>query len=79
NLAKSYWQHPSHWMYYHLLDGDWASNTLSWQWVAGANSNKKYFANQENINKYASTSQQQTVLDYTYEELPELAIPSNLQ
>ncbi|MBK6507067.1 MAG: hypothetical protein IPG02_15715 [Ignavibacteria bacterium] len=32
--------YPSRWMDYHLLDGDWASNTCSWQWVAGANSNK---------------------------------------
>ena len=35
-------------MYYHLLDGDWASNALSWQWVAGSNASKKYYANQAN-------------------------------
>ena len=30
NIAKSHWKHPAQWMYYHLLDGDWASNSLSW-------------------------------------------------
>ena len=34
NIAKSHWKNPAKWMYYHLLDGDWASNALSWQWVA---------------------------------------------
>ena len=57
NIGKSYWLHPAKWMYYHLLDGDWASNACSWQWVAGANSSKKYFANQENINKYTASKQ----------------------
>jgi len=37
----------------HLLDGDSASNTLSWRWVAGMHTNKKpYIASKENINKY---------------------------
>ena len=42
----------ANWMYFYLLDGDLASNSLSWQWICGANSNKKYIANQDNINKY---------------------------
>ncbi|MBD0777611.1 hypothetical protein HPE56_07385 [Maribacter sp. ANRC-HE7] len=62
NIAKSHWKFPAHWMYYHLLDADWASNALSWQWVAGANSNKKYVANQENVNKYCHTDQRGTAL-----------------
>ncbi|NBR37028.1 MAG: deoxyribodipyrimidine photolyase, partial [Chitinophagales bacterium] len=52
NIAKDYWKLPSQWMYFHLLDGDLASNTCSWQWVAGSFSSKKYYCNQENINKY---------------------------
>ena len=35
NIAQSHWMIPAKWMYYHLLDADWASNSLSWQWVAG--------------------------------------------
>jgi len=57
NVANSHWKVPAKWMYYHLRDADWASNALSWQWVAGANSNKKYIANQDNINKYCLTNQ----------------------
>jgi len=37
NIGGSHWRVPAKWMYYHLLDGDWASNALSWQWVSGAN------------------------------------------
>ncbi|MCV9388957.1 FAD-binding domain-containing protein [Reichenbachiella ulvae] len=69
NIAHSHWLTPARWMYYHLLDGDWASNALSWQWVAGANSNKCYLANQENINRYCHTDQTGTFLDKSYEAL----------
>lgn len=78
NSAKSHWLLPAKWMYYHLLDGDWASNACSWQWVAGANSAKKYLANQENINKYTHTNQFGTFLDYAYESLAEMEIPQVL-
>jgi deoxyribodipyrimidine photo-lyase len=78
NVAKSNWRLPSKWMYYHLLDGDFASNNCSWQWVAGANSNKKYYANQENINKYARTNQVNTFLDIPYEDLPQIKSPAEL-
>jgi deoxyribodipyrimidine photo-lyase len=77
-MAKSHWYHPAKWMYYHLLDGDWASNACSWQWVAGANSSKKYYANQENINKYTASKQRNTFLDTSYEVLPEMEIPASL-
>ena len=36
NIAKAHWLQPSKWLYYHLVDGDIASNNCSWQWVAGA-------------------------------------------
>ena len=78
NIGKSHWLHPAKWMYYHLLDGDWASNACSWQWVAGANSSKKYYANQENINKYTASKQRNTYLDTSYEVLPEMEIPASL-
>ena len=78
NIAKSNWLTPAKWMYYHLLDGDWASNSCSWQWVAGANSNKKYFANQENINKFTFSNQINTFLDKSYSELENSYIPEIL-
>lgn len=79
NIAQSHWLSPAKWMYYHLLDGDLASNMLSWQWVAGSFSSKKYYANQENINKYTGTNQQKTIVDYSYEELPNVEIPTALK
>jgi deoxyribodipyrimidine photo-lyase len=35
-----------------LLDGDPASNNLSWQWVASTFSHKAYFFNRENLERY---------------------------
>jgi deoxyribodipyrimidine photo-lyase len=78
NIAKSHWFHPAQWMYYHLLDGDWASNACNWQWVAGSNSNKKYFANQENINRFTFTNQSNTLLDTSYEALAQMETPASL-
>ena len=69
NIGQFHWKNPADWMYYHLLDGDVASNYLSWQWVAGANSNKKYIANQENINHFFQSDQTNTFLDTSYEDL----------
>ena len=47
------WQLGARLFMRHLLDGDAASNTLSWRWVAGMHTNKKpYIATRENINKY---------------------------
>lgn len=79
NIGKAHWHQPSKWMYYHLLDGDLASNNCSWQWVAAAFSSKKYYCNQENINKYCNSYQRNTFLDKSYEEIPELKIPEVLE
>ena len=79
NMGQSHWRTPAQWMYFHLLDADWASNALSWQWVAGANANKKYVANQENINKYCFTSQKNTFLDVPYEAFTSLPVPEVLK
>jgi deoxyribodipyrimidine photo-lyase len=79
NLAGFHWRDPARWMYYHLLDGDWASNALSWQWVAGTFSSKKYIANQENINTYTKSTQRGTYLDTSYEAIADAEPPSALQ
>jgi deoxyribodipyrimidine photo-lyase len=79
NIGKAHWSAPAQWMYYHLLDGDLASNTCSWQWVAGAFSSKKYYCNQENINRYAHSNQINTFLDNNIENLPSTSIPSVLK
>ncbi|MDE0472395.1 MAG: deoxyribodipyrimidine photolyase [Ekhidna sp.] len=79
NIGGSHWREPAKWMYYHLLDGDWASNALSWQWVSGANAGKKYYANQQNINKYCYSNQKGTFMDVEYEKFYRMEIPSVLQ
>lgn len=79
NIANSHWLQPAKWLYSHLLDGDLASNQLSWQWVAGAFSSKKYVANQWNINTYFGGTQENTFLDVEYEEFENLEIPTQLQ
>ncbi|TWT75467.1 Deoxyribodipyrimidine photo-lyase [Posidoniimonas polymericola] len=43
------WQAGAAWMLSHLLDGDLASNNLSWQWVASTFAAKPYIFNQENL------------------------------
>jgi deoxyribodipyrimidine photo-lyase len=48
------WQAGARWFLRHLLDGDPASNNLSWQWVASTFSHKPYFFNRENLEKYTN-------------------------
>jgi deoxyribodipyrimidine photo-lyase len=78
NIAKSHWHHPAQWMYYYLLDGDWASNACSWQWVAGCNSSKKYFAHQENVTRFTKTNQTKSYLDDAFYNQESINIPSIL-
>jgi len=79
NVGKSHWKIPAQWLYYNLLDGDWASNALSWQWVCGANSHRIYYANQDNINRYCHTKQEDTFLDISYDKFKDLPIPKVLE
>ena len=78
NIAHTKWQNAAAWMYYHLLDGDPASNTLSWQWIAGTFSSKRYLPSQENINKYSKTFQKNTIIDKSYEDLADINTPLNM-
>jgi deoxyribodipyrimidine photo-lyase len=49
------WQLGADFMYRHLLDGDPASNTLSWRWVGGLHTKgKTYLARPDNIAKYTN-------------------------
>jgi deoxyribodipyrimidine photo-lyase len=47
------WQTGARWFLEHLLDGDPASNNMSWQWVASTFSQKPYFFNRENLERYS--------------------------
>lgn len=46
------WQVAAKFFLEHLLDGDPASNNMSWQWVASTFSHKPYFFNRENLERY---------------------------
>lgn len=49
------WQLGANHFFRHLLDGDAASNTLSWRWVAGLQTpGKTYVARAENIEKFTA-------------------------
>jgi deoxyribodipyrimidine photo-lyase len=54
HFRKIDWRAAADWYVVHLLDGDMASNHLSWQWVASSFSSKPYFFNRENVVKYTS-------------------------
>jgi len=70
------WQAGARWFLEHLLDGDPASNNLSWQWVASTFSHKPYFFNRENLERYTGgrycrecTMRGSCPFDASYEEL----------
>jgi deoxyribodipyrimidine photo-lyase len=46
------WQAGAAWFLEHLLDGDPASNNLSWQWVASTFSSKPYYFNRDNLEQF---------------------------
>jgi deoxyribodipyrimidine photo-lyase len=48
------WQAGARWFLRHLLDGDPASNNLSWQWVASTFSHRPYFYNRANLERYTA-------------------------
>jgi deoxyribodipyrimidine photo-lyase len=49
------WQAGAIWFLSHLLDGDPASNNLSWQWVASTFSSKPYYFNRSNLERYTDS------------------------
>ena len=75
HLRKVHWRVAADWMHGHLLDGDLASNHLSWQWVAGTGSNKPYLFNADNVARYAPASWHSSgsVIDTSYEALDRIA------
>jgi deoxyribodipyrimidine photo-lyase len=53
HFRKLSWRACADWYHGHLIDGDLASNHLSWQWVASTFGAKPYIFNRENIAKYS--------------------------
>ncbi len=58
----------------YLYDGDWASNSASWQWVESTFSSKPYFMNKDNIatfssNRWCRDCTAKCPFDASYEQL----------
>lgn len=75
------WQAGAKWFLKHLLDGNIASNNLSWQWIASTFSNKPYIFNLENVDKYFGNQvdtavQNNLLLDASYEDLQKRLFPN---
>ncbi len=75
HMRKVHWRAGADWLYAHLLDGDLASNHLSWQWVAGTGSHKPYLFNADNVARYAPAEWHSpgTAIDQSYEALDRVA------
>ncbi len=75
HVRKVHWRAGADWLLGHLLDGDLASNHLSWQWVAGTGSSKPYLFNADNVARYAPASWHSpgSVIDTSYEALDRIA------
>lgn len=74
------WQAGAGWFLHHLVDGDPASNNLSWQWVASTFGQKPYIFNLDNVRNYAgadinTTSADNAPLDASYDSLTERLFP----
>ena len=79
NVAHCEWKIAADWMHSQLIDGDYASNHLGWQWVAGSYTGKTYLPQQDNINTYTKTVQRNTYLDQPYDVIADMAVPTQLK
>ncbi len=75
NIAGAHWYGMGQWLYYNLIDGDLASNFLSWQWVAGTSVNKRYTTSQSLINSCSDTKQPHTWLSLDREDTLTMSLP----
>ena len=73
---RVHWKAGADWFLEHLLDGDPASNHLSWQWVASTFSHKPYLFNRDNLERYSDghycdgcPSAAQCPFDASYDQL----------
>jgi deoxyribodipyrimidine photo-lyase len=79
HVAGADWRAGAAWFHFHLLDGDLASNALSWQWVAGTGSAKAYIADQANLDRFSDHRQPGSFLDRPVAELLHGAVPEVLR
>lgn len=75
HLRHVHWRAGADWMFPYLLDGDLASNHLSWQWVAGTGSHQPYLFNADNVARFAPPGWHSsgTAIDVSYDTLEVVA------
>jgi len=70
------WQLGARLFMRYLFDGDAASNTLSWRWVAGLHTNNRpYIASVDNINKYTFNRFRNISINSSYSKITKTNIP----
>lgn len=75
HVRKLAWRSAADWMYGHLLDGDLASNHLSWQGVSGGLNNKPYVFNNDSVRRFApALDSPGSLLDRSYADMEQLAM-----
>ena len=79
NLAKAHWYNLGRWLYYHLVDGDPASNFCSWQWVTGTSKSEPYKVNQKLINGCSDVKQVRSILNFDRDAMLEQPVPDELK
>ena len=77
------WREAADWFESYLLDGDKASNHLSWQWIASLFSSKPYYFNKENLSrftgdKYCANCKVKCPFDASYEQLKDQLFPNTV-
>jgi deoxyribodipyrimidine photo-lyase len=78
NIARAHWYGMGQWLYYHLVDGDLASNFLSWQWVVGTSVQKRYTTCQSLMNACSDTKQSHSWLSLERDATLTMPIPEHL-
>jgi deoxyribodipyrimidine photo-lyase len=75
HIRHVHWRAGADWLVAHLIDGDLASNHLSWQRVAGTGSHKPYLFNADNVARYAPAHWHShgSAIDLYYESLDAMA------
>ncbi len=75
HLRHVHWRAGADWMIAHLLDGDLASNHLSWQWVAGTSGGRHYLFDAANVARNAPPPWHvpDSVLDVPYATLDRIS------
>ncbi len=78
NYSKSHWLVPAKWMYFHLLDADWATTVLNWKAALNQQDTINFSINQETINTFYNVHEVNTFMDSNIADRYKYEIPDEL-